>query len=341
VNPNSVLNGFAVALVLVAFALLAHANYYPRSQRQIFNVSYDPTRELYDRIDAAFIVDYEKQTGISLQIRQSHGGSSKQARAVASGQPADVVTLALPSDIDGLAERKLIAKDWRARLPDLSQPYYSTIVFVVRKSNPLQIKDWPDLIRPGVSIVTPDPRTSGNGKLSFLSAWGSVITRGGTEAQAREFVEKLYRNVLVLGQGARDSAATFAFAKQGDVQLTWENEAIREVRESLGDLEIIYPTSSIRAEPSVAWVDANVSKNGTESASQSYLTFLFSDAAQEIIAQTGYRPINPRIMQKYEASFPKIDLFPVTRLAPNWDEAQARFFGENGVYDVIQSSLSK
>jgi sulfate transport system substrate-binding protein len=340
-NPTSLLNGGAVVLVVVAFALLFHANYFPSGPRQILNASYDPTRELYDQINRAFLAEYEKRTGIALQIRLAHGASSNQARAVADGLAADVVTLALPSDIDGLAQRGLIAKDWRARLPDLSQPYFSTIVFVVRKSNPLQIRDWADLVRPGISIVTPDPRTSGNGKLSFLSAWGSIVNHGGTEAEAREFVGKLYGNVLELGQGARDSTTTFVYAKHGDVQLTWENEAIRVVRESQGDLEIVYPASSIRAEPSVAWVDANVASHGTESASQTYLTYLFSDAAQEIIAQNGYRPINPRILEQHSAAFPKIDLFPITRLAAGWDEAQAKFFGENGVYEVIRSSLVK
>ncbi len=235
------LNTFALSLAVVGVGLVAFKNYEGDKNGKLLNVSYDPTREVYKEINSKFIEKYEAETGHRVSIDQSHGGSSRQAQAVAGGVPADVVSLALPSDIEGLSKRGLIAGDWKNRFPHNSQPYTSTIVFVVRKTNPKHIKDWPDLIGPDVTIVTPDPRTSGNGKLSVLAAWGSVIYRGGSEDQARDFITKLYQNVPILGQGARDSTTTFALAKEGDVHLTWENEALREVAESKGDLEVVYP----------------------------------------------------------------------------------------------------
>jgi sulfate transport system substrate-binding protein len=280
-------------------------------------------------------------TGNRISIEQSHGGSSRQAVAVAAGLAADVVTLALPSDIQSLSNRGLIADDWRSRLPHDSQPYYSTVVFVVRKTNPRHIKDWSDLIAPGISIVTPDPRTSGNGKLSLLAAWGSVIHAGGSEAQARDFVRKLYGNVEVLGQGARDASTSFALKGEGDVRLTWENEAIREADESKGELEIVYPTVSIRAEPSVTLVDAYVEKHQSAGAAKAYLAWLFTDQAQEIFARHGYRPINAKILRQNQQRLPFIDLFPITLVAKDWDDAQAKFFGENGIYDVIRPAKAR
>jgi sulfate/thiosulfate transport system substrate-binding protein len=268
---------FALALAAVAIGAIAFKNYEGDTSARILNVSYDPTREVYNEIDSRFVAKYESETGRRVRIEQSHGGSSRQARAVVQGLAADVVTLALPSDIETLSKHGLVAADWRNRLPHNSQPYSSTIVFVVRKPNSKHIKDWSDLIGPDVTIVTPDPRTSGNGQLSLFAAWGSVIFRGGSEDQALEFVSKLYQHVPILGQGARDSSATFALAKEGDVHLTWENEALREVAESKGDLEIIYPAVSILAEPSVAWVDANVETHKSGSAATAYLKYLFTD----------------------------------------------------------------
>jgi sulfate transport system substrate-binding protein len=333
---GKLLNALALALVAVAAGLIGYRNYDWGSSGKLLNVSYDPTREVYEDIDQAFTADYLKRTGSRIVIEQSHGGSSRQAQAVANGLAADVVTLALPSDIQSLVNRGLIAGDWRARLPHDSEPYYSTIVFVVRRSNPKHIKDWADLITPGVSIVTPDPKTSGNGKLSLLAAWGSVIKKGGNEAQARDFVRQLYRNVQILGQGARDAATKFALEGDGDVQLTWENEAIRESAESRGELQIVYPLASIRAEPSVTWVDANVANHQTDAAARAYLAFLFTEPAQEIFAAHGYRPFDDAVAKKYEGRLPPITLFPVTTIAKDWNDAQARFFGENGVYDSIQ-----
>jgi sulfate/thiosulfate transport system substrate-binding protein len=335
------LNIFALGLASIAVGLVGFKNLEGDKNGQLLNVSYDPTREVYKEINSKFIVKYEAEAGHRVSIEQSHGGSSHQARAVAEGLAADVVTLALPSDIEWLSKRGLIAADWKNRFPHNSQPYTSTIVFVVRKPNPKHIKDWPDLIGPDITIITPDPKTSGNGKLSVLAAWGSVIYRGGSEDQARQFITKLYQNVPILGQGARDSATTFALAKEGDVHLTWENEALREVLESKGELEVVYPPVSILAEPSVTWVDVNVDKHKSEVAAKAYLAYLFTDGAQEIFAKYGYRPINEAILKKYQDWLPKIELFPVTLVAKDWADAQAKFFGDNGIFEIVNSALTK
>src|SRR4051794_11636930 len=233
---------------------------------ELLNVSYDPTRELWQELNELFIAKYKRETGQDLTINQSHGGSGAQARAVIDGLEADVVTLALGSDTDALRRHGLLADDWQERLPNHSLPYYSTIVFVVRKGNPERIRDWTDLVRPGIGVITPNPKTSGNGKLSFLAAWGSVIRRGGSEDDARAFVTRLYRTVPKPDAGARGSPITSARQKLGDVHLTWENEAHLEVAEAKGELEIVYPPVSIRAEPFVAVVDANVDRKGTREA---------------------------------------------------------------------------
>jgi sulfate/thiosulfate transport system substrate-binding protein len=335
------LNAFALTVAAVAVGLVTFRNYEGRKDGRLLNVSYDPTREVYREINSKFIAKFEAETGHRVSIEQSHGGSSRQARAVADGLAADVVTLALPTDIDGLSKRGLIASDWRDRLPHSSQPYTSTIVFVVRKTNPKHIKDWPDLIGSDITIITPDPKTSGNGKLSVLAAWGSVIQRGGSEEGAREFLKKLYAHVPILGQGARDSSTTFALAKEGDVHLTWENEALREVAESKGELEVVYPPVSILAEPSVTWVDVNVEKHKSAAESKAYLAYLFTDTAQEIFAKAGYRPINAAILHKYQDRLPKIELFPVTLVANDWADAQAKFFGDNGIFEAIPSAQTK
>lgn len=335
------LNLFGLVLAAVAVGAVGLKNYAGGKRGQLLNVSYDPTREVYKEINAGFIAQYEAEVGQRLSIEQSHGGSSRQARAVAEGLAADVVTLALPSDIDGLAKGGLIAADWKSRLPHQSQPYSSTIVFVVRKNNPKRIKDWPDLIGPDVTVVTPDPKTSGNGKLSVLAAWGSVVCRGGSETDARAFLTKLYQHVPALGQGARDSATTFALAKEGDVHLTWENEALREVADSKGELEVVYPSVSILAEPSVAWVDINVQKHATVSAAKAYLAYLFTDAAQETFAKRGYRPTNQAILKRHRDRLQEIELFPVTLVAKDWSEAQEKFFGDNGIFEIIHTTQTK
>ncbi len=329
------INTFALGLVAAAAVLLGIGNYDRDRSPKLLNVSYDPTRELYAELNPKFVESYRTATGGRVRIEQSHGGSSRQARAVSDGLAADVVTLALPSDIDTLSSRGLVAKDWRQRLPHATQPYFSTIVFVVRKTNPKHIKDWPDLIQANVTIITPDPKTSGNGKLSLLAAWGSVVARGGSEDEARGFVRQLYQQISGLGQGARDSTTTFALAREGDVHLTWENEALREARESGGELEVVYPPVSIRAEPSVAWVDANVAAHGSEAIAKAYLEYLFTDEAQEILAKDGYRPNNDLILRKHRQQLPDMTLFPITLVARDWQDAQTKFFSDNGTFNLI------
>jgi sulfate transport system substrate-binding protein len=305
------------------------------NQIELLHVSYDPTRELWQDLNKVFAQEYQQRTGKEVVFKQSHGGSGSQARAVIDGLPADVISLALWSDTDAIRQKGLIAPDWQKRLPHDSLPYYSTIVFVVRKGNPKAIRDWPDLAQDGVGVITPNPKTSGNGRLSFLAAWGAVRDRGGSDADAEEYVRRLYRNVLVLDTAARGSTVTFAQRGIGDVHLTWENEAHLEVLESKGALEVVYPPLSIKAEPHVAWVDANVDRKGTRAAAEAYLQFVYTEPAQEIIARHHYRPISAEVLKKHQAQFPELKLFPVTSFVQGWDEAQQRFFADKGVFERI------
>jgi sulfate/thiosulfate transport system substrate-binding protein len=302
---------------------------------ELLNVSYDPTRELWRAINAAFIPVYEKESGVTLTINQSHGGSSTQARAVIDGLDADVVTLALWSDTDAIAKRGLIGPGWKEELPNSSLPYTSTIVFVVRKGNPKGIKDWPDLVQPGVEVVTPNPKTSGNGQLSLYSAWGSVVLRGGSRDQAVEYVTKLYQQVPVLDSGARGATTTFVQKKIGDVHLAWENEAHLEVEEAKGELDLVYPPISIRAEPHVAVVDQNVDRKKTRAAAEAYLRFLYTEPAQEIIAKHFYRPSNAAVLAKHAATFPAMKLFAITDIGRDWDDVHAQLVGDDGVFDRV------
>jgi len=330
------LNLAALAGVALAVTLIVVNNVRPSAPAHLLNVSYDPTRELYRDINARFSAQYEKQSGQRLVVEQSHGGSSRQARLAVSGElQPDVVTLGLPSDVDTLRKRGLVAEGWTERLPNHSRPYYSTIVFVVRKGNPLGIHDWPDIIKPGVDVITPDPKTSGNGKLSALAAWGAIVTRGGSEAEARQYLTALYEHAPFLELAARAAGTAFAVEKIGDVHLAWENEALREVAAAHGELDIVYPPVSILAEPSVAWVDANTAKNHSAALAKAYLEYLFSDEAQEIIASNGYRPSNPQILQRHAAQLPPLKLFEVTAIARDWEDAQAKFFADNGIIDTV------
>jgi sulfate/thiosulfate-binding protein len=306
-----------------------------QSAAQLLNVSYDPTRELWREINSTFIPLYEKDKGVKLTVNQSHGGSSTQARAIIDGLEADVVTIASIIDIDAISQRGLIKKDWLNRLPNRSLPYTSTVVFVVRKGNPKQIKDWPDLVKPGVKIVTPNPKTSGNGYLSFFAAWGSVVLRGGSREDAIKYVTALYKQVPVLDSGARGATTTFVQRRIGDVHLAWENEAHLEVREAKGALELVYPPISIRAEPHVAVVDANVDRRNTRAAAEAYLKFLYTDAAQEIIAKHFSRPMNAAVLAKNSATFPNIRLFDITEIAKSFADAHKQFIAEGGVFDSI------
>jgi sulfate transport system substrate-binding protein len=302
---------------------------------ELLNVSYDPTRELWRDLNAKFIPHYEQKTGQRVAIQQSHASSGSQARAVIDGLEADVVTLALWSDTDALRKKGLIADGWEKRLPENSLAYFSTIVFVVRKDNPRGIKDWPDLVKEGVEVITPNPKTSGNGRLSFLAAWGAVRQRGGSEDEARDYVTKLYQHTPVLDNGARGSTTTFAQKKIGDVHLTWENEAHLEVAETPGELEIVYPSASIRAEPFVAVVDANVDRKSTRAAAEAYLRFLYTEEAQHVLAKHYYRPINETVRKQYTAQLPELKLFPVTAVAADWEDAQKKFFANGAIFDSI------
>jgi sulfate transport system substrate-binding protein len=322
--------------VLLGGVLAAAAAGVPAAHSQeLLNVSYDPTRELWRDINARFVPKYAREKGVTLQIKQSHGGSSTQARAVIDGLEADVVTLASVIDTDAIAQRGLITGDWVKRLPQDSLPYYSTIVFVVRKGNPKGIKDWPDLVKPGVEIITPNPKTSGNGYLSFFSAWGSVVLRGGSRQNAVDYVTRLYRQVPVLDSGARGATTTFVQREIGDVHLAWENEAHLEVREARGDLELVYPPLSIRAEPHVAVVDANVDRKKTRAAAEAYLEYLYTDEAQEIIAKHFYRPSSDAVLKRHAATFPAMRLFGVKEIAASFADAHKKFIAEGGVFDTI------
>ena len=335
--------GSKTLIAVVGLALLAVGGWWVAGRdhaapgTELLNISYDPTRELWQDLNEQFATDYEKHTGTRLTIKQSHGGSSSQARAVIDGLDADVVTLALWSDTDAIRQKGLIKDGWEERLPHRSLPYFSTIVFVVRKGNPKGIKDWSDLIQGDANIITPDPKTSGNGRLSFLAAWGAVLANGGTEEQAHAYVTELYRRVPVLDSGARGSTITFTQKGIGDVHLTWENEAHLEVEESQGKLEIVYPSASIRAEPFVAVVDANVDRKGTRVPAEAYLEFLYTEGAQETIAKHHYRPIDEKVLSRHTRDLPEIKLFPVTSIIGGWDKTQAKFFAEGAVFDQIDA----
>jgi sulfate transport system substrate-binding protein len=322
-----------ILYVVGAFVWVVTAGF--ARNEQMLNVACDPTRELWRDINTAFIADYEQKNGVKLFIRQSHGGSGSQARAVIDGLPADVVTLALWTDTDAVRKAGLIDAGWEDRLPNRSLPFVSTIVFVVRKGNPKQIRDWSDLARDNVSVITPNPKTSGNGKWSFLGMWGAVTTLGGSETQALDFVTKVYRHVPVLDTSARAATMTFAQKKIGDVHLTWENEAYLEVQEANGELEIVYPPVGVLAEPHVAMVDAVVDRKGTRASAVAYLKFLYTEPAQEIIAHHYYRPTNEAVRKRNAARFPDLKLFPARELGPSWDAIQKRFFAEGGVFDQI------
>lgn len=302
---------------------------------QLLNVSYDPTRELWKDLNKAFEGVLKTQTGTTVSVKQSHGASGSQARAVIDGLEADVVSLALWTDTEQIHRKGLIKDGWEDSFPNHSLPYTSTIVFVVRKGNPKAIREWSDLIRPDLQIITPNPKTSGNGKLAFLAAWGSVVLNGGTEDDARAFVTKLYQQVPVLDTGARGATSTFAQKGIGDVHLTWENEARLEIAEAKGELVLVYPSMSILAEPHVALVDQNVDRRGTRSVAQKYLEFLYTPEGQAIIAKHFYRPSDASVLEQHRAVFPDLRLFRITEISKGWDDAQTRFFADGGEFDKI------
>jgi sulfate/thiosulfate-binding protein len=308
------------------------------SSSSLLNVSYDPTRELYQAINEAFVTHWEAKTGQTVRIEQSHDGSGKQARAVIDGLAADVVTLGLAYDIDAIVEKgQLIDAGWQKRLPNNSTPFTSTIVFLVRKGNPKGIKDWNDLVREGVQVITPNPKTSGGARWNYLAAWGYALTqKDATPETAKQFVAALYKNVAVLDTGARASTTTFVRRGLGDVLIAWENEAYLAEKEfGNGDLEIVNPSISILAEPPVAVVDRVVDKRGTRKLAEAYLEFLYTPEAQEIAANNYYRPQSEEVAKKHAAQFPKIDMFTIDEVFGGWKKAQAKHFADGGAFDQI------
>ena len=302
----------------------------------LLNVSYDPTRELYVEINKAFAAKYKAEAGKTVEFKQSHGGSGRQARSVIDGLEADVVTLALAYDIDEIADRGILAKDWQKRLPQNASPYTSTIVFLVRKGNPKGIKDWDDLAKPNLKVVTPNPKTSGGARWNYLAAWGYALKKYGGEDKGRSFVQSIYKNVPVLDTGARGSLITFVQRGVGDVFMSWENEAFLAVNEFGKDkFEIVVPSTSILAEPPVAVVDKVVDKKGTRAAAEAYLKFLYTPEGQEIAAKHYYRPRDAGVAKKYEGSFPKVELFTIDDVFGGWRKAQTTHFKDGGVFDAI------
>jgi sulfate transport system substrate-binding protein len=330
IRPNPVIGRLlAIGSLLLATSAFA-------ADVSLLNVSYDPTRELYVDFNKAFSAAYQKETGKSIEIKQSHGGSGSQARSVIDGLQADVVTLALAYDIDAIANKGLINKDWQKRLPQNAAPYTSTIVFLVRKGNPKGIKDWDDLVKSGVQVITPNPKTSGGARWNYLAAWGYALKKYGSEDKAKKFTADLFKNVPVLDTGARGSTVTFVERGVGDVLLAWENEAFLAVKEFGKDkFEIVAPPLSILAEPPLAVVDTVVEKKGTRAAAEAYLKYWYTKEGQDIAARNSYRPRDPEVAKKYEASFAKVDLFTIDDVFGGWTKAQKEHFGEGGVFDQI------
>ncbi len=305
--------------------------------RTMLNVSYDPTRELYQDVNSVFARQWKEKTGEDLEIRQSHGGSGKQARSVIDGLEADVVTLALAFDVDAIARAGQIAKDWQKRLPDNSAPYTSTMVFLVRKGNPKKLRDWNDLARPGVTVITPNPKTSGAARWNYLAAWGWALRQpGGSEASAKELLRGIFKNVPILDTGARASTVTFVERGIGDVLLAWENEALLVVKDlKPGEYEIVVPSVSILAEPTVAVVDKVVAKRRTRELAETYLRFLYTPEGQEIAARHYYRPRQAEVAAKYASVFPKVTLISIDEVFGGWDKANAAHFADGGTFDQI------
>ena len=326
-----------LSLVLGAF-LLSVAGLAQAGTITLLNVSYDPTRELYQDYNPAFAKYWNAKTGDDVRVQQSHGGSSKQARAVIDGLEADVVTLALAYDIDAIAQyAKLLPPNWQSRLPNNSSPYTSTIIFLVRKGNPKGIKDWDDLIKPGVSVITPNPKTSGGARWNYLAAWGYALKKsGGDESKAKDFISRLYKNVPVLDSGARGSTTTFVERGIGDVLIAWENEVLLGAKDLGQDkFEIVVPSMSILCEPTVSIVDKVVDKKGTRTVAEEYLKYLYSPEGQEIAAKRYYRPRSEAVAKKYASQFPKVKLFTLAEIVGDWQKTQKVHFADGGVFDQV------
>jgi sulfate/thiosulfate transport system substrate-binding protein len=326
------------ALVAVILLVFSGAPVHAQGTPTLLNVSYDPTRELYQDYNTEFAKYWKAKSGQDVKIQQSHGGSGAQARSVIDGLQADVVTLALAYDIDAISEKaQLLPANWQSRLPNNSTPYTSTIVFLVRKGNPKGIKDWDDVVKPGVSIITPNPKTSGGARWAYLAAWGyAYLKNGKNDAAAKDFVTKVYKNVPVLDSGARGATTTFVERGIGDVLLAWENEALLSVKELGPDkFQVVYPSTSILAEPPVAVVDKVVDKKGTRAVAEAYLQYLYTPEGQEIAARNFYRPRNEAVAKKYASSFPKVKLFTLADVVGDWHKTQTVHFADGGVFDQI------
>lgn len=322
----------AAALVIALFGLAI----FNAAAQTLLNVSYDPTREFYTDLNAAFAKHWKQKTGQQIEFIQSHGGSSKQARAVIDGLEADVVTLALAADVNAIAKAGLLRENWQNSLPSNSAPYQSTLAFLVRKGNPKNIKDWDDLIRPDVQVITPNPKTSGVARWNFLAAWGWALNHfGGDEAKTQEFIKKLYANVPVLDTGARGSSTTFTERQIGDVLINWENELLLALKEQGDKYEIVTPSLSILAEPTVALVDKNVDKKKTREVALAYLEYLYSDEGQEIAGRHFYRPSNPAILAKFQSQYPNLKLFTIDEVFGGWNPATKKFFEDGAIFDQI------
>ena len=321
----------------IAAAIVAGGTVGAHAATTLLNVSYDPTRELYKEINTEFAKQWKAQTGEDITLRASHGGSGKQARSVIDGLDADVVTLALGYDIDAIAERGLTGKDWQKRLPHNASPYTSTIVFLVRKGNPKGIKDWNDLVKPGIAVITPNPKTSGGARWNYLAAWAYALKQpGGSDATAKDFVQKLYKNVPVLDSGARGATTTFTERGIGDVLIAWEDEALLAARvEGKDKFDVVVPSISILAEPPVAVVDKVADKKGTRKAAEAYLKFLYTPQGQEIGAKNFYRPTDPAVAKKHESEFPKVKLVTIDDTFGGWQKAQKTHFADGGQFDQL------
>jgi sulfate transport system substrate-binding protein len=323
---------FAALLTLTLSGLVVQA----QAPVSLLNVSYDPTRELYVEFNKAFAAHWKAKTGQDVSFKQSHGGSGKQARSIIDGLDADVATLALAGDTDALNKNgNLIPKDWQKRLPHNSSPYTSTIVLVVRQGNPKAIRDWDDLVKPGIGVITPNPKTSGGARWNYLAAWEFAKRKYGNEAKAKDFVAALYKNVPVLDTGARGSSITFAQRAQGDVFISWENEANLLEKEFGSKIDVVYPSISILAEPAVTVVDKNVDKKGTRAVAQSYLEYLYTDEGQDIAGKNFYRPISPKAQAKYAKQFPKLNLFTIEQAFGGWEKADKAHFADGASFDQI------
>jgi sulfate transport system substrate-binding protein len=336
-NPVPTPRAARALIASLSLAVFSHPGTASAKTIELLNVSYDPTRELYSDFDAAFAMYWKARTGDDVIVRQSHGGSGAQARSVIDGLQADVVTLALAADIDSLhTHGDLLPADWQSRLPQNSAPYTSTIVLLVRRGNPKNIRDWDDVVRPGVSVVAPNPKTSGGGRWAYLAAWGYAERKYGSKDKARDFITALYRNVPVLDSGARGSTITFAQKEIGDVLLAWENEAFLAQKEfGAGKFETVVPSASILAEPPVAVVDRVVERKGTSAVARAYLEYLYSDEGQDIAGRNYYRPRNQAIAARYAGVFPRLRLFTIDDAFGGWARAQETHFADGGVFDQI------